>query len=378
MTGPLRVLQVDPGLFTAPYDAGLTRGLESAGVEVFWAARALRPDEEAELNPAHVLPIYYRGQEASVKRSRAVAKLRKGLSHVMSDCRLLKLINSSPFDIVHMQWPLLPIVDAWMVRRLSARSPVVLTLHDLQPFNDAATSRLQRLGLSSVLREVSAVIVHTEAARESLIAAGLDGQRVRRIPHGPLGRGRAETAPGSHGGAWTIVLAGKLQAYKGVDVLIEAAAALNDDARAALRIVIAGEAMIDLEPLRVRLRDANLEAVVDLRPGRMSEEHLDALMRSADTFVFPYRHIEASGVLHLALPYARWMIASDLGAFRELIQPGLDGALVQSGNVDQLAQALADSVGRIPQSNTVDRVTSWEEIGRQTRGLYEELRRARV
>ena len=378
MTSPLRVLQVDPGLFTTPYDAGLTRGLESAGVEVFWAVRSTRPDEEVELNPAQVIPIYYRGQEASVKRSGAVAKLRKGLSHVMSDRRLLKLTSSTPFDIVHMQWPLLPIVDAWMVRRLAARSPVILTLHDLQPFNDAATSRLQRLGLSSVLQAVSAIVVHTEAARQTLIAAGLDGQRVRRIPHGPLGRGRAETAPGSHGGAWTIVLAGKLQTYKGVDTLIAAAAALNDDARAALRIVIAGEAMIDLEPLRARLRRESLEGVVDLRPGRMSEEQLDALMRRADTFVFPYRHIEASGVLHLALPYARWIIASDLGAFRELIQPGLDGVLVQPGDVDQLAHALADSVGRVPQPSMVDRVTSWDEIGRQTRGLYEELRRARV
>ena len=30
---PLRVLLVDPSLFTAPYDAALTRGLLEAGVE---------------------------------------------------------------------------------------------------------------------------------------------------------------------------------------------------------------------------------------------------------------------------------------------------------------------------------------------------------
>ena len=378
MNARLRALQVDPGLFTAPYDAGLTRGLESAGVEVVWASRALRRDEETELSPAQVIPIYYRGQEASVKRSGAAAKLRKGLSHVVSNRRLIRHAAETPFDVVHIQWALLPLADAWMVRRLAARSPVVLTLHDLQPFNDAATSRLQRLGLSSVLRAVSAVVVHTEAARQSLIAGGMDAECVRQIPHGPLGRGRPGEAPRAHGGPWTIVLVGKLQTYKGVDILIEAAALLKQDTRAALRIIVAGEALIDLKPLRTRVKELGLEGVIELRPGRLTEDQLDALMRSADTFVFPYRHIEASGVLYLALPYGRWLVASDLGAFRDTIRQGHDGALVRPGDIDQLAQALTDSVGRSPAASATDRVTSWEEIGRRTRDLYQDLRSARA
>ena len=42
----LRVLQVDPSLFTAPYDAALSGGLQANDVDVSWATRALRKDEE--------------------------------------------------------------------------------------------------------------------------------------------------------------------------------------------------------------------------------------------------------------------------------------------------------------------------------------------
>ncbi|MGL1241035.1 hypothetical protein ACSTKS_23365, partial [Vibrio parahaemolyticus] len=48
--GALRVLMVDPSLFTAPYDAALSGGLAQAGVRADWATRALRPGEEAELD----------------------------------------------------------------------------------------------------------------------------------------------------------------------------------------------------------------------------------------------------------------------------------------------------------------------------------------
>ena len=374
----MRVLQVDPGLFTAPYDAGLTRGLEAAGVEVVWAARAPRSMEKTELDGSRILPLYYRGQEASVKRASTLPKVRKGLSHVASSRRLMQATARQAFDVVHLQWPLLPAVDAWMVRRLTRSTPVVLTLHDLKPFNDSATSRVQRWGLRSVLESASAIIVHTEGARTSLLSEGFDPKQIHRIPHGPLGRGGRLGAPGLHGGAWTIVLAGKLQTYKGLDVLIEAAASLTREERLALRIIVAGEALMDLKPLRDRLREEALERVIEIRPGRLSEADLDVLMSSADAFVFPYRHIEASGMLYLALPYERWIIASALGAFRELIDPGRNGALIPPGDANELGRALVESVNRMPDVSQLDKVMDWDEIGLRTRAVYEGLCRARV
>jgi hypothetical protein len=99
-----------------------------------------------------------------------------------------------------------------------------------------------------------------------------------------------------------------------------------------------------------------------------------SLLRSADAFLFPYRSIEASGVLHLIAELDRWIIASDVGAFRNLIdEPAGVGALVPAGNPAALATAIMDSVGKSPKARPGQDIPDWTAIGATTRTIYDRL-----
>ena len=119
-----------------------------------------------------------------------------------------------------------------------------------------------------------------------------------------------------------------MRPYKGLDVLVAALALLPPETRESLRVVIAGEPLMDLAPLHATIRTAGLEPTVEISPRRLDDAEMHALFEMADAFAFPYREIEASGVFYLVQGLARWVIASRLGAFAEAIEDGVSGRLV--------------------------------------------------
>jgi glycosyltransferase involved in cell wall biosynthesis len=246
-------------------------------------------------------------------------------------------------------------------------------VHDTRPFNGSAPSRLQTLGFAAALGRAHRLIVHTASGRTRLETMGLSGHRIRVIPHGPLGPENVACRPRNE--RWTVVAFGKMRPYKGLDLLIEAVARLEPALHRRLRVIIAGEPLMDLALLGRRIDAARLSGAVELLPRRFSEAEMEALFANADAFVFPYREIEASGVLYRVQGYRRWLIASRLGAFAEAIEDGASGRLVVPDDVDALAAALAEGATLRPVPTTPARVVDWATIARATRATYAEARR---
>ncbi|WP_353227645.1 glycosyltransferase [Novosphingobium sp.] len=376
-----KVLAVDPSLFTAPYDAALGAGLATAGVRVEWASRALRPGEEGDLDPAAHRLTCYRRSDGPNRRRGLAGRLVKGCEHALDLRRIVRLADARGYDLVHFQWAIMPIFDIPAMRRIARDRPVVLTVHDVTPFNGAAVNAWQRRGFDDLFGVVDHVIVHTAGARASLIARGADADAISVIAHGPLSlRHAARPMPGKSPDRWRVVLFGRLQTYKGIDVLIEALGRLPDAVRHRLEVVVAGDPLVDLAPLLRRADALGLTApLLQIVPRRLDDQDMADLLGSADSFVFPYRAIEASGVLFLVAGLGRWVIASDLGAFADVIgHDGARGALVPPGDADALAAALADAVGRRPARDA--QIPGWDAIGAQTAALYRRLlaKRARA
>ena len=370
----IRALLVDPSLFTAPYDAALTEGLRANGVEVQWATRSLRVGEEADLMDGDIGMHFYRLTEGRNRRRGALWKYVKGLEHAANLHRLQR--EAEAFDIVHFQFAVLPRLDLHAIGRIRKRKPVVLTVHDTTPFNGTEVSALQSHGLDDVFRAVDHLIVLTGLAKENLVGRGIDGQRVTVIGHGPLKlRAVPKVVDEILNPRWRIVLFGRLQHYKGVDVLIEAMALLPEAVRDRLQVIVAGEPLMDASPLLKRAAALGLTApALEFRLWRLPEQDLVDLLTSADAIVFPYRTIEASGALYLALNYGKWLIASRLGSFTEAIgEQRTRGALVSPGDSAGLAEALAESIGRQPEASSKKLVPHWSDIGASTANLYRTL-----
>lgn len=377
-SSPIKVLLVDPSLYTAPYDAALTEGLLSAGVAPMWATRPIRAGDRQEIPAQYVDDFFYRRTDSSEES--AWRTVRKGAAHLHGLVTLFAKVFQHRADVVHVQWIVLPVLDALAIGIIRLFKPVVLTVHDTVPFNGERMSRWKSMGFHLPVRLAHRLITHTVAGRNQLVAAGVPADKISVIAHGPLKLGYPVAArEGAGDGAaateatYNMVLFGEIKPYKGLDVLVEAVGALPASVQDRLRIFVAGRPRMDLAPIQQRIAALGVGRCFSFDLRRLSEQEMAALFSKADAFVFPYRQIDASGVYFLVKALGRWLIASKVGVFAEQIDGTDDGRLVPSGDAQALAEALQDAVLRRPQARRMANKDSWESIGADTRQLYESV-----
>jgi glycosyltransferase involved in cell wall biosynthesis len=371
----LTALLVDPSLFTAPYDTALTQGLVSANVDVMWATRPTRRGDRQELPLERTDTFFYRRTDDAAWLPAPLKPVVKGLAHLAGLATLLARVWSRKPDVVHVQWVVVPPFDVLAMALLRRWRPLVMTVHDTVPYNGQTMSWLQRTGYDVPMRCAHRLIVHTQSGRQALMARGVPAEKISVIAHGPLQL--AVPPPAAAAGMprdarWTFVLFGEIKPYKGLDLLIEAFALLAPEVREQARVIVAGRPRMDITPLIARIEALGLGAQFDLRPQRQSEEEMALLFAQADSFVFPYRQIDASGVYFLVKSLGKWLIASRVGIFAEDLIDGEGAALVPGGDVNALAGALSHAVMHRPRREPVAAVDSWALIGKQTRQLYEQ------
>lgn len=370
----MNVMLVDPSLYTAPYDAALTRGLLAAGVQPTWITRPVRRGDRQEIPPQCTDPFFYRRIDQAAWVPAMLRPILKGCAHLAGSARLLWKIRRAKPDLVHVQWVVVPLVDAAAMALIRRWCPLILTVHDSVGYNGERMSWLQRFGHEMPIKLAHVVIVHTRAGRQTLLRRGVPDERICVIPHGPLGPPACAAAPAARDPRWTMVLFGEIKPYKGLDILIEAVAALPPPVRRQLRVVVAGRPRMDIAPLACRIAALGLGEQFELRLRRLSEEEMGALFAEADGFVFPYRQIDASGVYYLVNSLGKWLIASRVGVFAEEVSSQAQGTLVAPGDVPALARALRHAIAERPRGGVPARGMSWPDIGRATRALYERAR----
>jgi glycosyltransferase involved in cell wall biosynthesis len=369
-----KVLLVDPSLYTAPYDAALTQGLLGAGVEPMWATRPVREGDREEIPPACTDPFFYRCVDQASWLPAALRPLAKGCAHLAGTARLLRKIRRERPMLVHVQWVVAPLLDVVAMALIRRWCPLVLTVHDTVPYNGQEMSWLQRLGHGLPAKLAHRVIVHTRSGRQTLERHGVPPERICVIPHGPLSLSVSAPRPATRDPRWTVVLFGEIKPYKGLDLLIDAVAALPISLRRQLRVVVAGRPRMDLAPLLSRIASLGLHEEFDLRLRRLSEAEMAALFAEADSFVFPYRQIDASGVYYLVKSLGKWLIASRVGVFAEDMTSAALGILIPPADVPALAQALRHAIVERPHGSEPGSHPSWTDIGRITSALYDEAR----
>jgi glycosyltransferase involved in cell wall biosynthesis len=369
---PLKAMLVDPSLFTAPYDAALTEGLLAVGVEPMWMTRPIRKGDRQELPIERTDPHFYRRVDEADWLPHKLKAVAKGAAHSVGLAQLLWKVRARRPDIVHFQWIVVPPLDVLAIKWIQRWCPVVLTVHDTVAFNGQRPSLLQRLAHDAPTKMADRVIVHTRSGHQALVDRGISPEKIAVIPHGVL-RLPVVAPPSavSRDPRWTFVLFGEIKPYKGLDLLVEAVGELPADVRRQMRVVVAGRPRMDVESLRLRIIELGVSEHFDLRLQRQSEQEMATLFAEADSFVFPYRQIDASGVYFLVKSLGKWLIASRVGIFEEDIVDGVEGELVARNDASALASALRFAVETQPRREPVPLEDAWLDIGRATRGLYE-------
>jgi glycosyltransferase involved in cell wall biosynthesis len=171
-----------------------------------------------------------------------------------------------------------------------------------------------------------------------------------------------------------ILFFGLLRSYKGLDVLLDA---FRDIDGAELWIV--GLPVLPLEELQARASGSR--GRVRFIPRFVEDDEVPALFRRADVVALPYRQIDQSGVVHVALAFGKPLVLSRVGGFTELGEEHDAALLVEPGDVDGLRAALQglidDPAARerlgAAAAAAAGRHLSWDAAAARTLEIYREL-----
>ncbi|MEV7330298.1 glycosyltransferase family 4 protein [Micromonospora sp. NPDC093244] len=343
----------------------LAEALIALGHEVSVLAPA---DEDSPLPPyvvsaGRAVPLPYNG---------SVARIAFG---PVSTARVRRWITNGDFDVLHVHEPLT--LSLSLLAVLSARGPVVATFH-------TAMTRSRVLAaaqgvLQIVLERITARIAVSALARKVQVEH-MDGGAVE-IPNGvavakfadaePLPGWPGECATGTGG---TLGFLGRFtEARKGFPVLRDAFVALAGT-RPGLRLLVAGPG--DPDDLYDQFPPELHERVTFL--GLVTEPDKARMLRSVHLYVAPNTGGESFGmILTEALAAGTTVVASDLDAFRRVLDGGRAGRLFPTGDPvglrDAVGELLDDPAGRAALSACGDQVVAnfdWPVVARRVLEVY--------
>ena len=271
---------------------------------------------------------------------------RKVRDYIAYHVKLLMHIFMSRPDTIHVigvfKYPILLGIFENLLLRLATRC-LILTVHNILPHDKY--SKLNARVHQMIYRIPHLLIVHTERMKRELVSSyGIAPERIIVMQHGaneidtpPVARAEARAALALSGEQLVVLCFGNVAPYKGVDTLLEAFGMLNDS----FYLVIAGYT-------RDTAYEQHLRRIIAENPNhdriRYSNRYIDdselpLYFGAADTIVLPYRHIDQSGVVFLAMRMGLPIIAFDVGSFRDYIT-GDVGIMAESNDAQGLKCAI--------------------------------------
>ncbi|MEV4254826.1 glycosyltransferase family 4 protein [Spirillospora sp. NPDC049652] len=271
---------------------------------------------------------------------RLVRDLRPDLLHAVSDHRnaavALELGKRHGLPVLYEVRGFLE--DSWLSRSPSHR-----------PTDDFY--RLTRELETRRMHEADALVTLGEAMRAEIAGRGVDPAKITVVPNAvddgflaPLPDAAGlRAALGLPGGVPVIGLTSSFYGYEGIDTLIDAAALLRaggDD----VTLLLVGDGP-ERAALERRAAERGVRAVF---PGRVPPSDVRLFHALLDVFAVPRR---ADRVCQLVTPLKPLeamaggipVIASDVSALREIVEPGVTGTLT----LPEDAKAWADSLGEL-------------------------------
>jgi phosphatidyl-myo-inositol alpha-mannosyltransferase len=330
----------------------------------------LAPADDDTPVPSYVSPA---GRAVPVKYNGSVARVNFG---PVSAARVRRWLAEGEFDVLHIHEPATPSLA--LLALWAAEGPIVATFHtaNLRSRAMQAAYPVLRPGLE----KVSARIAVSEDARRTVVEhLGGDavvipnGVYVDRFAGAPT---RAEWV-GSPARP-SVAFVGRLdEPRKGLPLLAAAVPAVLERHPGARFLVLGrgdGEEALEGVP-------AGVAAAVELL-GPLDDAAKASLLRSVDAYVAPHSGGESFGIVLVeAMSAGAPVVASDLGAFRRVLDDGELGVLFPTGDSAALATVLSDLLDDgdrrddlAARASAAVRRYDWSTVAARVLDVYETVR----
>lgn len=256
---------------------------------------------------------------------------RKPLTTLMSIARSAEVLaeHARDCDVV-----LLPMNFASAAPlAMSLRKPLIYFAHDPEPHPGDYAALAQRATQAVLFKRAERVVALSGYAAAQL-RTRVPTQKLVTIPLSAVFK--PQPVQPLSAGPVRFLFAGRMIAYKGLDLLADALPRLFH--RRDWTLTIAGDGPALDSQMRARLEERGVE----VQPGWMSEAALDALIARSDVFVAPYRSATQSGVVTQALAHGRPCLVTPVGALPEQIE--MAGWVTEAVDSAAIADALCSIV----------------------------------
>jgi glycosyltransferase involved in cell wall biosynthesis len=198
-----------------------------------------------------------------------------------------------------------------------------------------------------VFNHAHRIITHTDKLAETSESISSTPVTVVELPMalpGPLPLPRDKKRPLTH----NLLFFGIVRPYKGLDVLLKAAAEIP-----AITLTVAGE-FWEKEAYLNLIDELGIKERITVRDGYVPADDLPELFAGADALVLPYRGGTGSFHIKIGHMYGLPVIATTAGPLKDQLQDGVDG--LQCAPDDP--KALADAIRRFYEPGVAARLAA--------------------
>lgn len=173
-----------------------------------------------------------------------------------------------------------------------------------------------------------------------------------------------------------ILFFGFIRAYKGLDVLLEALAHLDER----YHVVVAGEVYGSFDAYRDLIGRHGLSGRVTLFTRYIDDPEVPLFFSACDVCVLPYKSATQSGIVQIAFHYDMPVIVTDVGGLSEMVSNGETGLVISEPRPSAVADAVRryfeDELGRTMSHRIRQNRSSfsWSGFADVIEHLYEDLK----
>ena len=264
---------------------------------------------------------------------------------------------------------------------------VILTIHDVSSLSDNEESSMS---YKLMYKLTDLILTHNKFSKKEIIKKNYTlTQKIHIVPHGNYtpfidikqDKLKSKQYLGIPENKKIILFFGMIKEAKGLDILLKAFRKVVD-LNSNIILLIAGKTWKDDHSFYQNLIDKNnLANNIFFHNHFIEDNDVGHYYCVSDIVVLPYKRIYQSGVLMMALSYARPVLVSDLDPFNEILSDNKNGFFFKSEDVNDLAKKLCllltdnENLLRVQQNGRrlVNQRFDWIQIGRLVKEAYQTL-----
>jgi glycosyltransferase involved in cell wall biosynthesis len=218
--------------------------------------------------------------------------------------------------------------------------PMILTVHDPLPhpgnFFNVVMSYAEKITISAM----AMLHIHVECFAKILIQQGISEEKICVIPHGCLASQFLKYKEENIQREEAVLFFGRLELYKGLDLLVEAGLKLKGK----MRVIIAGPGKVSKSLLKIIY---SYPDIFEFHNRYLSEAEVAVLFQRAAVCVLPYKQATQSSLPLISAAFGVPVVATAVGGFVEDIAK-VNGLLVKPDSPDAIAAGILKMVGQTP------------------------------